>query len=321
MTRWVMGIDENGMGPRLGPLMVTSVLAQVDARGERTVHRKLRGEITARLGDSKALVAYGEGALGEAWARAIGERMGCAAASPAQLLKGLLLDPEEALRARCPEAHASQCWDEGDAFVAPDEAVAQARADLETLLGRGVRIAGVRVAKLCTDALNEGAARGRSRFAMDLHAMERLFLSGVEAARRHDGRDAADVWAVAGKVGGYAFYGSEFGPLAGRLHTVLEEGRARSEYAFPTLGRIAFVRDADASHALVSLASLVGKWARDLFMQRIVRHHRRFGELPDASGYHDPVTARFVERSRVARRGRAFPDTCFERTKRAPAED
>lgn len=321
MTRWVMGIDENGMGPRLGPLVITSVLAEVDARGERTVHRKLRGEITARLGDSKALVAYGEGALGEAWARAIGEQMGCQGASPAQLLKGLLLDSEDALRARCPEAHAGQCWDDGDAFVAPDAAVAQARTDLETLRGRGVRIAGVRVAKLCTDALNEGAAQGRSRFAMDLHAMERLFLAGVEAARRRDGKDAADVWATAGKVGGYAFYGSEFGPLSGRLHTVLEEGRARSEYAFPTLGRIAFVRDADASHALVSLASLVGKWARDLFMQRIVRHHRRFGDLPDASGYHDPVTARFVERSLVARRQRAFPDACFERTKRATAED
>jgi len=321
MTRWVMGIDENGMGPRLGPLVVTSVLAEVDARGERTVHRKLRGEITARLGDSKALVAYGEGALGEAWARAIGERTGLDVGSPARLLGGLLLDSEDALRARCPSAHASQCWDDADAFVAPEEAVAQARADLTTLLTRGVRVASVRVVKLCTDALNEGAAKGRSRFAMDLHAMERLFLSGVESARRSDRTDTADLRATAGKVGGYAFYGSEFGPLAGRLHTVLEEGRARSEYAFPTLGRIAFVRDADASHALVSLASLVGKWARDLFMQRIVRHHRRFGELPDASGYHDPVTARFVERSLLARKERAFPDACFERTKRATAEE
>jgi ribonuclease HII len=102
--------------------------------------------------------------------------------------------------------------------------------------------------------------------------------------------------------------------MSGRLHAVAVEGRARSEYSVPGLGTIAFVRDADASHLLVSMASLVGKWVRDRLMSRIVRYHREHDpELPDASGYHDPVTARFVAATRLSRRRRRHQDDCFER--------
>jgi hypothetical protein len=146
-----------------------------------------------------------------------------------------------------------------------------------------------------------------SRFDVDLHAMERLAL----AVREEVG---IDVDVTCGKVGGYDRYSPAFGPLGGRLHTIVEEGRARSAYAFPALGRIAFVRDADASHRLVSLASLVGKWVRDLLMKRVVGYHRAVDPgLPFASGYHDPVTARFVDASALARKTRRLPDDCFER--------
>jgi hypothetical protein len=80
------------------------------------------------------------------------------------------------------------------------------------------------------------------------------------------------------------------------------------------VGEVAFVRDADAGNILVGLASLVGKWARDLLMARVVRYHRADDpELPPVSGYHDPITARFVDASRLARSRRGVPDECFER--------
>jgi ribonuclease HII len=119
---------------------------------------------------------------------------------------------------------------------------------------------------------------------------------------------------VCGKVGGFGKYGGAFGPLGGRLSTVLEEGRARSAYHFPGVGEIAFVRDADATDLGVAMASMVGKWLREVLMARIVRHYR--GEqpaLPDASGYHDPVTSAFVEATRLRRAEREVPDRCFER--------
>ena len=69
-----IGADENGLGPRLGPMLTTAVLAEVDDRGHATVERKVRGKLRERLGDSKALVSHGDVALAEAWARVLVER-------------------------------------------------------------------------------------------------------------------------------------------------------------------------------------------------------------------------------------------------------
>jgi ribonuclease HII len=268
--------------------------------------------LAARLGDSKALLHYGASSLGEAWARAIASRLGLPPfANPDALAHALFLDDKASLRAPCPPEHAEQggqCWGvEGERFGADDEAVAQASRDLDRLEKRGLRVRALRIAVVCTQRLNEAAMRGVSRFAVDLHTMERLVLTLREEL-------AHDVVAVCGKVGGYDRYGDAFGPLGGRLHVAIEEGRARSEYHFPGVGRLAFVRDADASHLVVSLASLVGKWARDLLMNRIVRFYRAGdAELPDASGYHDPVTTRFIEATALVRSRRRMPDACFER--------
>jgi ribonuclease HII len=308
-----VGIDENGLGPRLGPLIVTAVVASTTREGRLRVEKRARGGARGRLADSKRLVAYGDSALGEAWARAIARRMGLDGAhDPQALVQALSLDPGDALRSLCPttgvERHERQCWStEGEAFVADDALVARVDRDLDRLAARGIVVQRAAVVVTCTRRLNDAVARGLSRFDVDLHAMERLALD----ARQRAGRD---VLATCGKVGGFDCYPPAFGPLGGMLHAVVMEGRARSEYSVPGLGRIAFVRDADDRHMLVSMASLVGKWTRDLLMSRIVRYHReRDAELPDASGYHDPVTARFVDATRLHRRKRALPDDCFER--------
>jgi ribonuclease HII len=308
-----VGIDENGLGPRLGPLVVTAVVARCtdvpDAKGRSVADRKARGGMRARLGDSKKLVSHGDTALGEAWARALSRRMGHAEpAGPRDLVRALSLDAEEHLRAPCPSDHAAQCWNvEDEAFAAEAKLVSQVERDLAKLAQQGVDIVDVACIVTCTRRLNDGIARGLTRFHMDLHAMERLALH----AR---GRSGRDVIATCGKVGGFDRYASAFGPMNGWLHAVAAEGRARSEYAIPELGRIAFVRDADEHHMLVSMASLVGKWVRDLLMARIVRYHRASQpDLPDASGYHDPVTTRFVTATRLTRARQKLPDDCFER--------
>jgi hypothetical protein len=227
---------------------------------------------------------------------------------PDALVNALSLDSAEALRAPCPERHARQCWDAADeAFVADATLLAKVAGDLKRLAERGIEVLSARCVVVCTLRLNEGVDRGLTRFHLDLHAMERLILDARE-------KTGADVVAICGKVGGFDRYAQAFGPLNGRLHAALSEGRRRSEYALPGIGRIAFVRDADENHMLVSMASLVGKWARDLLMARIVRYHRSTDpELPDASGYHDPVTSRFVAASSLSRKRLKLPDDCFER--------
>jgi ribonuclease HII len=309
VERFRLGVDENGLGPRLGPLVVTAVLARVTEDGHAVASRRPKGALAKRLGDSKAMISHGDVALGEAWARAVGRRIGLTVGSPDDLVHGLILDSKSELRRPCPSHVEAQCWStEGESFEAEDKLVGRITADLERLASQGVEIVSLRSTVVCTRRINDARDAGKSRFDVDLHAMERMVL---DARERYEG----ELQAVCGKVGGFARYSSAFGPLAGRLHAIVEEGAKRSTYSFPGLGTIAFVRDADQSHLLVAMASMVGKWIREVMMTRIVRHYGyREAAAELASGYHDPVTDRFVEATRLVRRKRQVPDTCFERT-------
>lgn len=300
-----VGIDENGLGARLGPLVVTAVLARVTERGRRTLSRKLPRAIRADLDDSKRLLTHTDVLLGEAWARALATQ---SVSSPAQLFEQLSLEGSSRLKQRCESHVQGQCWhDQGEVFLADAVHVERIAKHRAALAERGVELLSVQSSIVCTKHLNEAKQRGTNRFVADLHAMESLLLGARKSA-------GADVEAVCGKVGGMAEYSKFFGPLSGRLHAILKEGRARSGYRFPGLGEIHFVRDADASDPLVSLSSLVGKYVRELFMSRIGRKYidqQARDQRP--SGYHDPVTAGFVTRSALLRRTQKIPDHCFER--------
>ncbi len=307
----MVGVDENGVGPRLGPMTVTMAHATArDVRAERVARGKPPRSLSSRLGDSKVLVRFGDTALGEAWARAWAASRGIPAPTPEALFRALSLDDAPALERPCPDGHAAQCWSVAEeTFAAPDESVAQAAEDLGALARRGVVVHRLATVAICARNLNSAARAGKSRFSVDLSAMERLVL----AAR---GDAGADVLAICGKVGGFDRYGPDLDHLAHHPRTVICEGRPRSAYRVTGVGQVEFVRDADANHLVVCLASLVGKWARDLLMKRIVRFYRAMdASLTDASGYHDPVTARFVEATRLLRRGRPIEDACFERIK------
>ena len=306
-----VGVDENGLGPRLGPLIVTAVTARVDDGAARLLGKRPRGGAGDRLGDSKRLASFGDTSpLGEAWASAIVKRTDPAARfdSPAALLARVTLDDEPTLRALCPSHHESMCWGgDGESLVGDGSLEEAVRRDLDRLASRGVEVLSVRSSIVCARRLNDAVGRGLSRFHSDLHAMESLV---IDAARRH----GPGVAATCGKVGGFDRYGGVFAHLG--LHVPLVEGRARSEYRVPGIGDVAFVRDAEDGHLLVAMASLVGKWARDLLMRRIVRFHRdRATNVPEASGYYDPVTTQFIAATALARKTARVDDACFLRRK------
>lgn len=309
MATFHIGADENGLGSRLGPMVVTAVLAEVDEPGERFLSRKLPKRLRKDLDDSKRLMSHTDVGIGEAWARAL---TGDTARTPAELFERLSHEGVQKLREPCPSAAHAQCWtSEREAFAATPEQSERTKQHVTTLADRGVRILEVRSSVVCTHRLNENRRRGINRFVSDLHAMESLILQLQQRA-------GGPVHAVCGKVGGIGEYAKFFGPLAGWLHATIVEGQAESAYQFPKLGRIRFVRDADARAPLVMLASLVGKYVRELFMSRIALHHEP-GELEFSrpSGYHDPVTAAFVERTALLRKKRRLPDGCFERERDA----
>jgi ribonuclease HII len=302
--RYRIGADENGLGARLGPLVVTAVLARVDERGARAVGRKLPKTIAEDLDDSKKLVSHGNWELGEAWARAI---VGDVAQTPPQLLEALSLEGTARLQTPCPEHVTGQCWSaDAERFQAAPEDVTRLRKHLGRLESRGIQVVSVKSSVVCTKLLNDARRAGRNRFVVDLHAMERLVLGFRETA-------GEDVFAVCGKVGGMADYSRFFGPLSDRLHVVLERRRRRSAYHFPGVGEVHFIQDADGRDALVMLASMVGKYVRELLMTRVFRFYRATEDDPSASGYHDPITTRFMAGAQLIRRKRRIPVDCFER--------
>ena len=305
---WRVGIDENGLGPQLGPLIVTAVMAEVGEAAERKLAAGGKAFLHERLDDSKALVDCHDVALGEAWARAICACAGADPRAPRVLLEALSLRKIEHLQARCPPEARLQCWgDEGEELVATDAQVKQATRDLRSLGRRGIDVVWVRSQVVCVRELNHARRAGIGRFHSDLHAMEELIL----AAREQAGQEA---WFVCGKVGGLRSYVPAFARLGDRLHSIIEEQQARSAYRFPGIGTVSFVRDADGEDPLVALASLVGKYVRELTMKRIVRHYRRVDpSLDDASGYNDPVTGRFVRLTKQIRDREAIPEECFRR--------
>src|SRR5580698_11064398 len=127
-----VGIDENGLGPRLGPLVVTAVWAETWGTGAERAQRRPRGALRPRLGDSKKLARFGDATLGEAWARAIAGRSSAPAPdTPEPLIRALSLDTSDTLRSPCPEGHADQCWSTADEkFSADPDLVSQVERDL-----------------------------------------------------------------------------------------------------------------------------------------------------------------------------------------------
>lgn len=309
-----IGADENGLGPRLGPMIITAVLAKATEHGFESAQKALSGAMSQRLGDSKKLLAHGDITLGEAWARALAERgagrpeFGKSPANPDDLVHAISLDDSAYLKAPCPSQASPQCWSkEGEAFHAPQALVDAVSKDIDELSRAGFDLLSVRSVILCAFRMNDGLREGKNRFVLDLHSMERLILSLRAEA-------GSNIQAVCGKVGGFGKYSDAFSLLSGQLHSVLSETRAKSAYHFPRIGEISFVRDGDASDPCVALASIVGKYLREILMARIARHYRAHNpELPDASGYHDPITKVFVEKTIELRRTKSIPDDCFER--------
>ena len=328
-----VGIDENGLGPVLGPLVVTGVAFRF--AGARPT------SLGALVGDSKALVSHGDVSLGEAWARALLGAIGPAPKNPAEIIERVSIDDASTLRAPCPKSDdvevdhrpSSMCWPAVAESFAADEALVDkcARAlrswSGEATPGRFVRktkmeCVGVRSQLVCPSRLNEAASRGRHRFLVDLHAMETIAVElHAAGAREFDDASRPPLDAVCGKVGGMDYYGDYFGPLAGHLRAIEAESGLASAYRFPHLGRLTFLQDADAADPLVGLASIVGKYLRELLMGRVVRYMRASltpdtssgVELPDASGYRDPSTKRFIAATELVRAHRGIPDRCFLR--------
>ena len=303
--RFRAGLDENGLGPRLGPMTVTGVLLALSAHDDVWSP----AAAAAGIGDSKSLCAHGSMGEVERFVLAVADvHLGVRPATLVALLDAVGHEDHATLRALCPAGEAPRaCFENG--ITLPAFGPAPGPADLaaaRSLLAAGARVSEVRVSLACAKRLNAAAALGRSRFDVDLDAM--LSITG-----RFRASAGAELTVNCGKVGGRKSYG----PALTALHPLpetLEETPARSAYRLRSIGTVAFVRDGDASDPAISLASLFGKYLRELTMERIYRYYAsHIVGLGRASGYHDSVTTRFIAATATTRANLGIEDVCFAR--------
>lgn len=305
-ARRVIGVDENGLGPRLGPLVVTGVRLRL--AGAAPTFAELRA--ATGLDDSKRVFSPGRRGRGEALALGV---LGLAGAgSPAELLAERLVALPWEPPGACPatprrlDASTSPCP------ALPVRPVPRWTARVEDVAGGlqrlGMAVERVAWAVLCPGLLNVALRDGTSKLAVDL----RLFELVVQALR--DGTDG-ECEAICGKVGGTDRYAERFVRWAGRAVRVELESRARSTYVVDGVGRVSFVRDGDASEPAVAMASVLGKYVRELWMDDLAAAAQWDGPTP--SGYHDEASARLEARlrERIAAGELRCPTDCVRRVR------
>jgi ribonuclease HII len=304
----VLGVDENGLGPVLGPLVATSVTLEMP-RYERSALRA-RG-LSLGLTDSKEAGGFGQMQFAESVALAL--LWGCHGAGPPgsadAVLDRVFADGRARLRACCPDdPTAAQCWavDLPLPIFGGDPDVGWEA--IERLVGRSsLRIVDVRSRVACAGVLNAARAAGKHKFDVDFDLFEDLIAS-VHLVH------GAPLLAICGMIGGIRDYAPRFSRFDRSRVEHVPGRRGQRRYAVDGVGEIRFEIDADMRHLPVSLASIVGKYVREICMRRIGEFYRRRDpELALASGYRDPVTKRFFEGTALLRKQIGIAQECFRR--------
>ncbi len=315
-TMRIVGIDEAGYGPLLGPLTVGAVWIEVKGDYEpRRIWDALG--VTSGIADSKKVLGHRNMAAGEETILALLSTLKIEALTRRDLFDQLLLAPPNI------ESDAQAPWSCGlsDAFARracrpddtdiprwgamPDEdRVLELRSRLRAA---DCRLGGASVISLCPGRFNDALERGANKASINWS----LFSQQLQHIRSWLGTEG---FAACGKLGGRHRYGGLLMDLG--LSVPLEEGRARSAYDVDGFGRVEFLRSAEDAHPPVAMASMLAKLVREHVLDQWHQMFRvEVGDLTTCSGYHDPVTRRYVERTVEARRRLGIPDRCFLRNR------
>lgn len=268
----IVGIDEVGYGPHLGPFVVCAVAAEVPTP-EIDLWKYLR-RTRIKVCDSKRIFSQAKG---------IGTIEPTALAYLAQLM------PLEGL------TH-GRLWER----ISPDPRQAPWYGDLElpcetqripteklrlALASSGLAIKGVWARIL--DATTYNARVGKNKADLNFECAADLV---KRALASFDG--PADFYI--GRHGGRKFYLPHIVKHFG-MAMVREEDAGRSTYEFPR-GRLSFLTDGEDRHFLIALASILGKYVREASMRLFNEYWcARVSGLKSTAGYGADGTRFFRE--------------------------
>ena len=306
----VIGVDEAGLGPNLGPLVIGLTLWRTagdphDAdplRDLPTILSPTPAPGRVCVADSKALYGPGRG-LGELArsARVAAAVCGHAPATAGQWLAALGSPPPDP---------AAQPWfaDLAAPLPAADGIADLAAAWRTAGVAAGLELVAVRADAVFAprfNALLPARGKGGLLTAASLGLLAAAWDPGTDPPARVE----------CDKHGGRNFYAASLADAFGELPAVIREGPGGSEYALAGgRGRVAF-RPRGEAFGPVALASLVAKFTREVFMQRFNEWWAgRAPGLKPTAGY--PTDARrFADDTAAARRSLGIGEEAFWRAK------
>ena len=289
----VVGIDEAGYGPLLGPLVVAATLWRAGPAAiggnwwkhlrDSVSRTPQRQSMLLPVGDSKQVFDRKQGvATLERTVLAFGRAAGLPVGNLGEFLRGLGYEPT--LESQC-------CpWYEDLSRTLPVDPARSAYEGAAERLHRtmdaaGVVCQGLRTQIVTEDAFNRRVAQTRNKAEIVLEAV--LWL--MHWAQAHSA--AQDVYVLVDRLGGRADYrGVLMAAFPERHLHVLEVSDTCSRYRLATEAsdwHVEFRVEGERAHLPIALASMLAKYVRELLMERFNAYWRELApNLRPTAGYY-----------------------------------
>jgi ribonuclease HII len=317
---WILGIDEAGYGPNLGPFVMSAVACQVhDDLADSCLWQVLSAWVR-RSGDGKrkdprllvddSKVVYSSARGIAALERGLFGLLG---------LSALSLD--ELLRTLCPDDRAevaTEAWYTGQTAL-PAEADSTDLEQLREQLAKACESAAVRrwlvySTVVCPARFNALVGLAGTKGFVLAHAFSHLLHRGFSSTA---GTESLTV--LVDKQGGRNTYAAQIQHALERgLVVAVEESMMTSAYRVRGLERevkLTFQPRADQEHFCVALASMVSKYLRELFMGEFNRFWQQHVPGLKATAGYPGDAPRFLEAIRPAAANLKIPEGSIWREK------